>query len=78
MKIEVCNKYEDGEMKLVNAKGCEEIEIDIFNDLTIFSTSKQSRIIGLYKDGLYKMTLKSWKALKKHLNQTNQMYRYAA
>lgn len=78
MKIEVCGKLIDGEIIPVNTKGCEEIEIDVFNDINVLSMNKSLRLIGLNKNGLYKMTMKSWKALKKHLNKTNQMWRYAA
>ena len=78
MKIEVYGKLIDGEIIPVNTKGCEEIEIDVFNDINVLSMNKSLRLIGLNKNGLYKMTTKSWKALKKHLNKTNQMWRYAA
>lgn len=78
MKIEVCGKLIDGEIIPVNTKGCEEIEIDVFNDINVLSMNKSLRLIGLNKNGLYKMTMKSWKALKKYLNKTNQMWRYAA
>lgn len=78
MKIEVYGKLIDGEIIPVNTKGCEEIEIDVFNDINVLSMNKSLRLIGLNKNGLYKMTMKSWKTLKKHLNKTNQMWRYAA
>ena len=78
MKIEVYGKLIEGEILPVNAKGCEEIEIDVFNDINVLSMDRELRLIGLDKNGLYKMTMKSWKALKKHLNKTNQMWRYAA
>lgn len=78
MKIEVYGKLIDGEIIPVNTKGYEEIEIDVFNDINVLSMNKSLRLIGLNKNGLYKMTMKSWKALKKHLNKTNQMWRYAA
>ena len=78
MKIEVYGKLIDGEIIPVNTKGCKEIEIDVFSDINVLSMNKSLRLIGLNKNGLYKMTMKSWKALKKHLNKTNQMWRYAA
>jgi len=77
MKIEVCGKLVDGEIVPVNAKGMKEIELDIFNDMTNISLDRNLRLVGIYKDGLYKMTLKSWKALKKYLYKNNQLYRYA-
>ena len=77
MKIEVYGKLVEGGILPINTKGCEEIEIDVFNDVNCLSMNKELRLIGLNKNGLYKMTMKSWKTLKKHLNKTNQMYRYA-
>ena len=86
MKIQVCGKLgynEEGSMFEpssviipINRKGCEEMDIDTFNDLTVLSSDRSLRLIGLNKKGLYKMTLKSWKALRKHLTKTNQMYLY--
>ena len=78
MKIEVYGRLIEGEIIPINTNGCEKIEIDIFNDINVLSMNKSLRLIGLNKNGLYKMTMKSWKALKKHLNKTNQMWRYAA
>ena len=78
MKIEVYGRLIEGEIIPINTKGCEKIEIDIFNDINVLSMNKSLRLIGLNKNGLYKMTMKSSKALKKHLNKTNQMWRYAA
>lgn len=77
MKIAVYGKLVDGIIVPINSKGYEEVEIDLFNDVNMFSINKSLRFIGLNKDGLYKMTMKSWKELKKHLNKTNQMWRYA-
>ena len=86
MKIQVCGKLgynEEGSMFEpssviipVNRKGCEEMDIDTFNDLTVLSNDRSLRLIGLNKKGLYKMTLKSWKALRKMLLKNGQMYLY--
>ena len=86
MKIQVCGKLgynEEGSMfELssviipINRKGCEEMDIDTFNDLTVLSSDRSLRLIGLNKKGLYKMTLKSWKALRKTLLKNSQMYLY--
>ena len=77
MKIQVCGKLGYNEERSmfepssviipINRKGCEEMEIDTFNDLTVLSSDRSLRLIGLNKKGLYKMTLKSWKALRKTL-----------
>jgi hypothetical protein len=77
MEIEIFGKLVDGEIVPVNEKGCETIEIDVSNDINVLSMDRDLRLIGLNKNGLYKMTRKSWKALKKYLNRTNQMWRYA-
>lgn len=77
MKIEVCGKLVDEEIVLINPKGCEELDIDMSSDINTLSMNKKLRLVGLGKNGLYKMTTKSWKALKKHLNRTGQAWRYA-
>lgn len=86
MKIQVCGKLGYNEERSmfepssiitpINRKGCEEMDIDTFNDLTVLSRDRSSRLIGLNKKGLYKMTLKSWKALRKTLLKNGQMYLY--
>ena len=86
MKIQVCGKlgyneegsvFEPSSVIIpVNRKGCEEMDIDTFNDLTVLSSDRSLRLIGLNKKGLYKMTLKSWKALRKMLLKNGQMYLY--
>lgn len=86
MKIQVCGKLgynEEGSMFEpssviipINRKGCEEIEINTFNDLTVLSSDRSLRLIGLNKKGLYKMTLKSWKTLRKTLLKNGQIYLY--
>lgn len=86
MKIQVCGKLGYNEERSmfepssviipINRKGCEEMDIDTFNDLTVLSSDRSLRLIGLNKKGLYKMTLKSWKALRKTLLKNDQMYLY--
>lgn len=86
MKIQVCGKLEYNEERSmfepssiiipINRKGCGEMDIDTFNDLTVLSRDRSLRLIGLNKKGLYKMTLKSWKALRKTLLKNGQMYLY--
>ena len=86
MKIQVCGKlgyneegsiFEPSSVIIpINGKGCEEMDIDTFNDLTVLSSDRSLRLIGLNKKGLYKMTLKSWKALRKMLLKNGQMYLY--
>ena len=81
MKIQVCGKlgyneegsiFEPSSVIIpINRKGCEEMDIDTFNDLTVLSSDRSLRLIGLYK-----MTLKSWKALRKTLLKNGQMYLY--
>ena len=59
MKIEIYGKLVEGEILPINTKGCEEIEIDVFNDVNCLSMNRELRLIGLNKNGLYKMTMKS-------------------
>lgn len=75
MKIQVCNQLVNGELVPMNTKGCEEIEIELI-DINVLSTDKTMRFIGLGKN-LYRMTLKSYKELKRELNKRGLMYRFA-
>ncbi len=56
---------EKGEF-LVNKKGCDELDIDL-NSVASFSLDSDLRLLGLGKSEMYRLTMKSWKALKKEL-----------
>lgn len=75
MKIQVSNQLINGELIPMNTKGCEEVEIELV-DINVLSTDKSMRLIGLGKN-LYKMTLKSYKQLKRELNRKGLMYRFS-
>lgn len=77
MELQVCQVLENGEMLLVNSKGCEIIEItDFINDIDTFSIdNKDSRLLGFNKR-LFKLTLKSYKALKREVNKKGIAFRY--
>lgn len=75
MKIQVCNQLVNGELVPMNTKGCEEVEIELV-DINVLSTDKSMRLIGLGKN-LYRMTLKSYKQLKRELNKRGLMYRFS-
>ncbi|MGN1312211.1 MAG: hypothetical protein ACI4U4_04295 [Bacilli bacterium] len=77
MKISLVGQLVNGEVIPMNTKGYEEVEIELA-DINILSQNKSLRLIGIGKQGLYKMTLKSWKELKKELNKRGLMYRVAA
>ena len=73
MKISIISEINKGEETPINAKGCEELELDTINDITAFSFDKKFRYVGI-KGNLYRLTLKSHKELKKYLQKTNSIY----
>lgn len=75
--IQVCKVFENGNELFINQKGCETIEIaDVVNDINCFSIdNKQLRLIGIGKN-LYKLTLNSFKSLKRELNKRGLAYRF--
>lgn len=72
MKLNIVSQVINGEEQLVNAKGCEEIEFDMM-DVGVVSANKSMRLIGIGKN-LYKLTMKSYKQLKKELNRRGQSF----
>ena len=75
MKIYISAQMIDSEEVLINGKGCEEVEIDPWNDIQILSLERKNRFIGL-NGKLYRMTNKSYKELKKDLMKKNQLFRF--
>lgn len=72
MKLEVVSEFQNGEEILINSKGCDEIEVDTLA-IGYLSTDKRDRFLGVSqgkgKGTLFKMTMKSYKDLKKKLAQ---------
>lgn len=66
-KIDIVGYYKKGEIIPVNSKGFETIDVDI-NELRVISLNRGLRIIGFSKK-LMKVSLKSWKALRKELER---------
>ena len=75
MIIKVVSQIQDGEEVMANAKGVEEMEIDV-NEITNFNPDKNSRLIGLFKRGVYKLTLKSCKELQRELIRQGKISRF--
>lgn len=90
MKLTVCEvmanvEYTDEKTKKktisrefvpINGKGSDEIDIELV-DINVFTANnKELRLIGLGKNNLYKLTLKSFKELKKELNKKGLIFRY--
>lgn len=77
MKITLVSQIQNGEEIPMNSRGMEEVEInDLVNDITCFSIdNKTLRVIGLGKN-LYRMTLKSFKELKREVNKRGIAFRY--
>lgn len=64
------------ELVPINEKGCNEIEVELV-DINVFTANnKNLRLISLGKNNLYKLTLKSYKELKKELNKRGLIFRY--
>ena len=71
MIIGVISSFDKGEEFKVNEKGYDELEIDPINDITAFTiNNKQMRMIGI-QSNLYRLSLKSYKELKKYLQKNN-------
>lgn len=66
-KHKYIEKYENG---FVN-----EMEIDP-KDVTMFSDNKSLRLIGIYKKGMFPMTLESWKETKKELSKMGILQKF--
>lgn len=73
-------QYTDGEGKTYTEKHqyengyVEELEINP-RDISVFSTMKSVRMIGIDKN-LYLLTLKSWKETKKELAKNGMLQRF--
>ena len=75
MTCQVVSQLINGEEVLVNSKMCEDIEIDL-NEIGILSDSSKMRYVGLGKRGIYRLTLKSYKVLKKELMKRGSIWRF--
>lgn len=82
MNIQIIGAVEKSsieEMKYVeniakNAKGCEDMEVDV-NQIQFLSLNKDQRYIGINKQ-LYKMTLKSYKELVREMRKRGSIYAF--
>lgn len=73
MKVQIVSEIIKGEEILVNEKGFEDIEIDPLNDINALSFNKKCRYIGIGKR-LFRLSLKSYKQLKKYLQKNNSNF----
>lgn len=88
MNIQVCEVYDKVDMVdditkkkyfvkkflRANRNGIAQIECDI-NDISTFSLDGKNRLIGIGKN-LYRLTLKSYKEVKKELNRKGIIYKF--
>lgn len=74
MKIDICEQLVNGENIAINKKGYEEMEIAL-EDVNVLSQDKKFRLIGIGKN-LYKMTLKSYKKIKKEFIKRGTIYQF--
>ena len=69
-------KFTVREFVPVNTKGMDIIEnVDIANDITAFSLEKGMRLVALKKQ-MYRLTLASYKELKKELTKKGIIWRF--
>lgn len=73
MKINLISKIIKGEEYPINKKGCEEMEISSINDIKALSFDKKVRYIGFGPNNLYRLSLKSFKEIKKYLQRTGKV-----
>ena len=69
-------KYFIKEFLKANRNGIAEVECNI-NDISTFSLDKRNRLIGVGKN-LYRLTLKSYKEVRKELTKKGVLYRFDA
>lgn len=75
MELQICGQMVNGNVIPVNTKGMETIEAELM-DISVLSRNKSIRLVGIDKK-LYRLTLKSYKELKKALNRRGSLYRVA-
>ena len=76
MEITVVSKLENGEEIKINERGFEKIEIDPI-EIQYFSLGgKVNRFIGLGKKGVYRLSLRNFKDLKRKLLQQGLLQRF--
>ena len=73
MEIQVCGQLFNGKFISAGTRGMESAEVELV-DINTLSTNKKMRLIGIGKN-LYRLTLKSYKQVKKELNKRGLMYR---
>ena len=77
MELDIISSLEnDGTEIPINAKGWETVEVDLTNISAFSIKNKALRMIGFDKPGLFRLSLKSYKALKKELFRRGQDWRY--
>ncbi len=76
MELDICQQLINGENVPINAKGCETINIELADIRCLSIGDRDLRLISFDKNGLYRLTLKSFKVLKRELNKRGLSYRY--
>lgn len=90
MKLQICEvlanvEYTDERTKKkiisreftsINTKGYDEVEVELADVNVFTANNKALRLVGLGKNNVYRLTLKSYKELKKELNKKGLIFRY--
>lgn len=74
MEIEIVGEVSNGELTLINSKGCDTLEIDL-EAVNLLSLETRDRFIGLGKQ-LFKMTKKSYKKLRREFQKRGSLYMF--
>lgn len=76
MEITVISKLENGEEIKINERGFEIIDIDPIEIQYFSLEGKANRFIGLGKKGVYRLSLRNFKDLKRKLLQQGLLQRF--
>lgn len=78
MIYKIVSQLVNGEEVQVGTRGCEDIEInDLFNEVDYFSyDNSKTRLVALRKRGIFRLTLDSYKAMKKELTKKGVLWRF--
>lgn len=72
MELQICAEVNNGNIIPINSRGMEEVEVDLIN-INVVSRDKSLRLVGIDKN-LYRLTLKSYKNLKKELRRRGRWF----
>lgn len=75
MVCKVISQIQNGEEILLGTRGAEDLELDL-NEIDCFSDDKRMRYVALRKRGMFRLTLASYKELKKELTRRGIIWKF--